>query len=166
MAGAPGVPGAAAATARRGRGAGTTRSLDLVTTTTTTTWSLDLVTGAARKPRPSNVQQVEADSFADLCTILRHILETTTNAPTATTTTTTLPPGSQMMHKDNQYEYYKVTAAVGTKMTNDKVSETCESAGMKPVCHGPGRTCSHDDLANRPHRCYVTPLSIVCGNPM
>ena len=67
MAGAPGAPGAAAAGARQGRGAGTTRSLDLVTTTTTTTWSLDLVTGAARKPRPSNVQQVEADSFADLC---------------------------------------------------------------------------------------------------
>ena len=58
MAGAPGVPGAAAATARRGRGAGTAPSLDLKTTTTTTTWSLDLVTGAARKPRPSNVQQV------------------------------------------------------------------------------------------------------------
>ena len=67
MAGAPGVPGAAAATARRGQGAGTTRSLDLVTTTTTTTWSLDLGTGAARKPRPSNVQQVEADNFTDLC---------------------------------------------------------------------------------------------------
>ena len=71
-----------------------------------------------------------------------------------------------MMHKDNQYEYYKVAVAVGTKMIHGKVLETCESVGMKPVCQGPTRTCSYDDLANTPHRCYITPLSISCGNAM
>ena len=94
---------------------------------------------------------------------------TTTTTPTTTTTTTTtttLPPGSQMMHKDNQYEYYKVTVAQGTRMIEGKVNETCTSAGMKPVCHGPKRTCYADDLAERPFGCYVTPLSDSCGNPM
>ena len=76
-----------------------------------------------------------------------------------------------MMHKDNQYEYYKVAVAVGTKMIYGKVSETCESAGMKPVCQGSSsyssrRGCGYDDLAKRPHRCFVTPLSNSCGNPM
>ena len=69
------------------------------------------------------------------------------------------------MHKDNQYEYYKVTVAVGTRMTNDKVSETCESAGMKPVCHGPTRTCSHDDLATRPTGVMLHPSPTTVGLP-
>ena len=71
-----------------------------------------------------------------------------------------------MMHKDNQYEYYKVTVAQGTRMTKGKVSETCKWWGMKPVCNGPGRTCNYDNLANMPLSCYVTPLSDSCGNPM
>ena len=67
-----------------------------------------------------------------------------------------------MMHRDNQYEYYKVTVAQGTKMIQGKVYETCKPWGMKAVCNGPGRTCHYDNFAN----CYVTPLSDSCGNPM
>ena len=66
-----------------------------------------------------------------------------------------------MLHSDAEYEYYKVEVANGTKLTEGKVSETCEAVGMKAVCSGPSN-CKYTKLT----KCVVTPLSSNCNNPM
>ena len=34
------------------------------------------------------------------------------------------------LHTDEQFEYYKVAVSNGTRLTEGKVSETCEAVGM------------------------------------
>ena len=59
-----------------------------------------------------------------------------------------------MLHTDSQFKYYKVPVAKGTTLTEGKVPETCEAAGMRAVCDGPSG-CRYTNLA----KCVVTPLS-------
>ena len=61
----------------------------------------------------------------------------------------------ELLYKDIQYEYYKVTVDKGTRMTEGKVPETCEKAHMKAVCPG-SRQCKHTNEA----KCVVTPLNM------
>ena len=49
----------------------------------------------------------------------------------------------------------------GTRLTEGKVSETCEAAGMRAVCSGPS-SCKYTNVA----KCVITPLSSNCNNPM
>jgi len=78
------------------------------------------------------------------------------------TTSTTAPPlPPVLLHKEEEYEYYKVPVARGTRLTEGKVAETCDSVGMKAICSGPS-SCKYSDTS----KCIITPLSTNCNNPM
>ena len=46
-------------------------------------------------------------------------------------------------------------------MVEGAVSDTCQEAGLRAVCPGPGE-CHYTDT----DRCQLTPLSTDCGWPM
>lgn len=75
------------------------------------------------------------------------------------TTAAPLPP--VLLHKEEEYEYYKVPVASGTRLTGGKVALTCDSVGMRAICSGPS-SCKYSDTS----KCIVTPLSTNCNNPM
>ena len=81
-------------------------------------------------------------------------LETTTTTSFTTTTKTTVKKNQMFLHRDTQYDYYKVTVKKGTRMTEGKVVETCEKAGLRAVCPGTIK-CQYTNEA----KCDVTPLS-------
>ena len=56
---------------------------------------------------------------------------------------------------------HQVAVDNGTRLTEGKVSETCEAAGMRAVCSGPS-SCKYTNVA----KCVITPLSSNCNNPM
>ena len=56
---------------------------------------------------------------------------------------------------------HQVIVDNGTRLTEGKVSETCEAAGMRAVCSGPS-SCKYTNVA----KCVITPLSSNCNNPM
>jgi len=78
-----------------------------------------------------------------------------------TTSTTAGPLPPILLHKEEQYEYYKVPVARGTRLTEGKVALTCDSVGMKAICSGPS-SCKYSDTS----KCIITPLSTNCNNPM
>ena len=78
---------------------------------------------------------------------------------------------AELLYKDSQFEYYKVTVAEGTRMIAGKVTETCEAAGMEAVCAGgPGRHGCTPILLGFPYKkdnkCTITPLETSCINLM
>ena len=78
---------------------------------------------------------------------------------------------AELLYKDSQFEYYKVTVAEGTRMIAGKVTETCEAAGMEAVCAGgPGRDGCSPILLGFPYKkdnkCTITPLETSCIIPM
>ena len=89
--------------------------------------------------------------------------QTLSGITTTTTTTTTTNPNQILLHSDHLFDYYKVKIAPGTRMVQGSVRTTCESAGMKAVCSGPG-FCVRYNTAH----CVNTPLSeaSTCGWPM
>jgi len=56
---------------------------------------------------------------------------------------------------------YKVPVPHGQLLTEGKVPETCENAGMKALCWGDA-SCSYTKKANS--RCVTTPHHLACGN--
>ena len=92
--------------------------------------------------------------FATVIYSLSLSSETTTTTSITTTTKTTIKKNQMFLHRDTQYEYYKVPVKKGTSMTEGKVVETCEKAGLKAVCPGT-RKCQYTNEA----KCAVTPLS-------
>ena len=83
-----------------------------------------------------------------------------------------------MLHKDEEFEYYKVVidqSNPGEKglhdtIENGRMLETCKAAGMKAVCPSPcGRTYNYHSIPSRNHsiidlECVITPLSISYSN--
>ena len=66
-----------------------------------------------------------------------------------------------VLYSDGDYEYYKVPVKEGVRMVEGAVSDTCQEAGLRAVCPGPGE-CRYTDT----DRCQLTPLSTDCGWPM
>jgi len=79
---------------------------------------------------------------------------------TTSTTAAPLPP-PVLLHKEEEYEYYKVPVVRGTRLTEGQVALTCDSVGMKAICSGPS-SCKYSDTS----KCIITPLSTNCNNPM
>ena len=73
-------------------------------------------------------------------------------------------PRPELLYTDAHYKYYKFAVDKGTRMTEGKVVETCEEAGLKAVCAGP-KSCQYNDES----KCVITPLSnksSPCGHIM
>ena len=82
---------------------------------------------------------------------------------------TTLPPepttstAGNIFYEDSGYKYYKVSVPEGKvfPLTTGFIADTCESVGLKAMCHG-SPTCRNTDTS----RCVNTPMSVDCGWPM
>ena len=66
-----------------------------------------------------------------------------------------------LLYTEEGYNYYKVPVADGQRLVEGKVPETCAKAGLRAVCSGPV-SCRYTDTS----KCFVTPLSNDCSNPM
>ena len=62
-----------------------------------------------------------------------------------------------LLHSSNDYNYYKVPAASGTRLLEGVVADICKEAGMDAVCVGDA-SCSYSS-----NRCMVTPFSSFCS---